>query len=509
MAGINYTSNSIVFNLIKSTGGLNSTSSGLNVEDSESTDCQNIDFNKFGSILKRNGYTTLNDSAFNSGAGWAGLYWYVKNTTGVGYLVGVCGDKLAKMDDLDGTWDDITGALTITDNDDTQISWTTALDAVIGTNNVNVPFKWTGAGNGAVLDVPTDLTKAKFVEHWSNYTFLANVTVNATVYQTRIYWSNIDSITTWTDTDYRNVGNDDGQNITGLKALGDRLVIYKERSIWIAQFTGDSDIPFVFTRTQSNVGAESGYSICEVDNGHVFRSQDGYYYFDGLNSVKISDKISTTLQSYASTRAKYVPAVYQKSKNKYWAAESASGGSTHSKVVTWDSFNSAFSVYTGINANCFALVYYAGDERVYFGDYSGFVYRADYGADDYPAGTQTAIDAYYCTKWFNFDDLANKKGIPHVMLYHQIASTTLTFSYSYDFDSGFDYSQTILLGTSSDEWDTAIWDTATFAASGGAVKRVDLTGRGRVVRFKVSNAIKAETMQIDGFGMCIHLETDA
>lgn len=41
-------------------GGLNSTNGPLSLKDTESSDLQNIDMNKFGSILKRSGYMVLN-----------------------------------------------------------------------------------------------------------------------------------------------------------------------------------------------------------------------------------------------------------------------------------------------------------------------------------------------------------------------------------------------------------------------------------------------------------------
>jgi hypothetical protein len=167
-------------------GGLNSTSGPLNVDNSESSDLQNIDFSKFGSILQRNGYSQLNTvvpslssgtiTAFaDAGSGevtvtdgtpvtdgthgldtndvvqitgttsyngtfvitkvdndnfkitttWVaddatgtwnetansdGIHWYEYTSSGstVRKLVQVLGGKLWKMDDLDGTYDDIT-----------------------------------------------------------------------------------------------------------------------------------------------------------------------------------------------------------------------------------------------------------------------------------------------------------------------------------------------------------------------------------------------------------------
>lgn len=509
MAGIDYTTRSVPFNVIRNTGGLNTSSSGLNVQDSESTECQNIDFNKFGSILKRNGYATLNSSAFNSGATWTGLFWYEITSSGTNYLVGVCGNKIAKMDDLDGTWDDITGALTITAGNNNLISSANHLDTWLATNGVDAPFQWAGSGNAAAMTVPSGLTTARFVESWNRYTFLANVTVSATVHKTRIYYSAIDSISSWASDGFRDLGRNDGQPITGLKRLGDRLIIYKSRSIWYGQFTGDSDVPFIFFPTPSHVGAESGYSIQEVDNGHIFRSQDGYYYFDGVNSTKISDRVNVTLGEFNKSRSKYSVSCYQKEKNRYWAAESLDGVSTHARVLTWDSYNNAFGLYKGHTPNCFAIVYVNGEERVYFGDYAGFVYRADTGTNDNPAGVSTAIDAYYYTKWYNFDDLVDQKGISNIVVYYQIANSTLTFAYSYDFEDADQYTQSFSMNTSTAVYGTAIYGTDTYAASGGALSRRDITGRGRVIRIKVANSSLSQTMQVDGFGMLPHLETNA
>lgn len=507
MAGIDFTTRSVPFNVVKNTGGLNSTASGLNVSDNESTDLQNIDFNKFGSILKRSGYSALNSSAFNSSAAWNGLFWYEITSSGSSFLIGTCGNKLAKMDDLDGTWDDITGSLTITAGNNNHTSWANHLDTALGTNGVDAPFIWTGTGNASAMTVPSGLTTARFVEAWFRFTFLANVTVSATVHKTRIYWSAIDSISSWGSSDFRDVGKNDGQPITGLKGLGDRLIIYKSRSIWVGQFTGDSDIPFVFFKTDSHVGAESGYSIQEVDNGHVFLSQDGYYYFDGNTSTKISDRITTTLQTFNRSRFQHTVSCYQKEKNRYWSSQSLDAVSTHARIISYDTYNNAFSLYKGHAANCFAIVFVNGEERVYFGDFSGFVYRADTGTNDNPLGVSTAIDSYYYTKWFNFDDLVDQKGVPHITVYHQITNSTLTFAYSYDFENKDQYTQSFSLNTSTSVYGTAVYGVDTYAASGGGVVRRDLTGRGRVIRLKVSNSNASEAMQVDGFGMFPHLET--
>ena len=57
-------------------GGLNTTAGPLHLEDNESSDLLNIDFDKFGSILKRNGYVAI-------GLVGGDLVSYVTNTDGI------------------------------------------------------------------------------------------------------------------------------------------------------------------------------------------------------------------------------------------------------------------------------------------------------------------------------------------------------------------------------------------------------------------------------------------
>ena len=436
-----------------------------------------------------------------------GLHWYEYTSGGatVREIVRVIGGRLQKMDDLDGTWDDVTGSLTITEGH--KCSFTNFLDTCIATNNYDVPFKYDGASS-SVLAIPTGLTKAKFVDNYQNYCMLANVVVSGVRYSGRFYWSNLKSITSWNAADFIEVGKGDGQEITGICVLGDFLIILKERSIYKVGYTGDRDVPFVVTRTPSTVGCVAGWSIQEVENGLVFLSHDGVYYFDGNVSRKISDRINPTINGMNKTVFDDAMSIAQKNKNRYYLALTNSGSSTNDAVLTWDWANNAFSKYAGINVSAMCIVYVDGrEERPYFCDHLGYTYRMDYGTDDYPAGIQTAIDAYYYTNWKHFDDLVDEKGVGHVYLYYQYADTMLGFGYAYDFADSLRSTHLIDLSTGSGEFDSAVFDTDEFADEGGAVVRRDLSGMGRVVRLKFYNNTISETFQIDGIGTSVNAET--
>ena len=513
MAGGTYTSSSVPFSDKLLNGGLNSTAGPLGLKDNESSDLLNIDFDKFGSILKRNGYSNINSTATSgSNLQCDGLYWYEWNNAGTTarHLIKVTGGDIYTNTTLASNWGTPLGtgatlAFTATNHCDFE----TFLNTLIGTNGVNVPFAYPGSGSAYALTVPTGLTTAKCVRLYNNYLFLGNVTVSGVTYPSRVYFADIKSISSWNDANYIEVSKDDGQQIMALRVLGDSLVIYKDRSIYNMTFTGDYDIPFILQgggKSNSNVGLIAPFSLSDVENYHVFLASDGIYFYDGMNSTKISDKIKTTLFSYNTTRFQYAKAATLRSKNRYML--SLPTGTNNDRIVVWDYYNNAFSIYDGMEVSDITNVMASGnDERVYFSDYAGFDYRLDTGTDDYPLGVVTAIDAYYYTNWKSFDDLVSQKGIPIVVIYYQLTNTILTFAYSYDFETSDQYAITFSIAAGVSVYGSSVYGTGIYAGSGGAYIRRDLTGRGRVVRFKFANSTAGETFRIDGFGSFAHLET--
>lgn len=509
MAGSTFTSESRSIPDVNFNGGLNSTGGPLSIQNNESSGLENIDFNKFGSVLKRNGYTALNTTAISGSVQSDGTHWFEYNAAGTytSKILNVTNTKLYKMDDLDGTWDDITGGLTITASN--HCDFENFLNEVYITNNTDVPFKWNGTGDGAAMTVPSGLTKAKCVVQFNNYLFLGNVTVSSAAFPSRFYWSNLKDTGTWPATSFIEVSKDDGQQIIEMKVMGDSLIILKERAIYYVKFTGDNDIPFVLFKSASSVGCMAQHSVQEVENGLVFLSFDGFYYFDGNNSYKISSKIQSTINGYNLSRFNQARSTTQKNKNRYFCSLPSSGQTNNDVVLVWDWFLNAWSLYTGLNVSSITTIFVSGiEERPYFGDYLGFVYRMDTGTDDYPLNVKTAIDAFFYTNWKHYDDLVDQKGIPNIVVYYQTSNAVLTLAYSYDFEGADTYTQTFSTATSAATYGTGIYGTSVYGGSGGAQQRRDLDGRGRVVRFKFANSTLSEVFQVDGVGYFAHLETN-
>lgn len=516
MAGSTFTSPPVSLGDITFNGGLNSNSGPLSLKDNEASEINNIEFNRSGSIKQREGYSTLSTQAAAHTSTGYGLHWYETSLGGsyTAYAITVDGSannaRVRHAVDIDnGPFTDITGTVSLSN---AYHDFTNFLNECYITAESTAPFKWTGGGNAVQISTPANLQWAKYSEEFNNYLFLANCKVGDTFHNSRIYWSTLKNTNSWTATNFIDIGKNDGQAITRIKKLGDRLVVYKSRSIYNVFFTGDVTIPFILPgggKSNSQVGCIAPFSIQEVNNGHIFLASDGIYYYDGTNSTKLSERISSQLQTYSNSQLVNAPSLVYKKNNQYWCGFTVSGSSTNGEVIVWDYFNNAFTRFTGMEPSSMATLYdNESDERPYFMDYGGLTYRADNGTDDYPNNTQTAITSDYKTNWRAYNDLMNKKGVPSVTLYHQIGDTLLNFSYFYDLDNGVVNTQSVDLSTSSDVYGTAQYGSSTYAREGGNIIRRDLTGRGRLAKFGFGNNRLGETFQIDGMGTKAYLETD-
>lgn len=79
----------------------------------EASDLQNINILPTGGFEKRYGNSLFNATAMDSGSAVHGLGYY-RTSLSTDYLMAIAGTKIYKSDNLDGTMDDITGAVTIT-----------------------------------------------------------------------------------------------------------------------------------------------------------------------------------------------------------------------------------------------------------------------------------------------------------------------------------------------------------------------------------------------------------
>lgn len=147
----------------------------------------------------------------------------------------------------------------------------------------------------------SDATRSFDGTNWSTSTNVTDAPVGSHIalYNERLYISSgsevrfsslpVSSAITWTATDRFFVGQDDGQSIQWLGVVGNRLVILKERSIYVYDRSRLIEV--------ANYGTPSSRSAVVYRGTLYFFNRDGIWAFNGNELTLISDKIDSFIQN--------------------------------------------------------------------------------------------------------------------------------------------------------------------------------------------------------------------
>lgn len=482
-----------VFKFDKNTLGLNTRDSLAGMNPQSSSDLLNVDFDTRGAIRKRRGYVKLNSSRVTED-NCLGLINY-KTKAGDLFAVSIFDDKVYKMDDLDGTWDDITNVVSLTDDQDNFMKLIIGQDTVIGTNGTDAPIKWTGAGNAAALSI-ANFTHAKDVLYYKNRLIFAHTTEGGTKFPNRIRWSNVGTIETYTATDYTDESEtEDGAEIVGMAKLYDEIYVFKNSSssgIKRLYYTGQAVAPFGVINI-GDVGAVSRDAIVNIDipgigSGLIYWGIDNKIrFFDGNQSVDIADHIQPTLDGINRSRAKHIQAVNYPELNQVWFSVSYGSSTTQDKVIIYDYHNKAFLVHDNIDANALGILEDSSENKLLCtGGYAGLVYKQNTGNND----DSNDFNSYYWTAWLDLGDPTLAKKFRWLDLYiAELGDYNLTLGYNFDFNTGVKKSAAIRLSAAGAVFGTAVFGTDAFSGQTVLIKRIPTygTNRERYIRYKFEN----------------------
>jgi len=481
-------------------GGLNDSFSPIAIADNEATDLQNVVFTTSGNWKTRPGYSKLNATTLGASVVTTGLKYYAQ-ADGDKFLVGVFSDdKIRKMDyngtsGPDGTWDDITGALSFAIGQDNLASFAVGQDALIIEDGLSStpPYLWDGTGNAAALSGSPP--NATIVAFHKNMAFAAG---NSAAPST-LYFSDLGDIENWTSGLSGNVSveTNDGSIIRAIVPGYDALYIFKDTSIW--RLSGDDKDNFQLQRMISGTGCNSPNCVSLVGNDFFFTSSQGdIYLYDGAVNLKlISTKIESTINNANFSRFQYVSSiVFDKD---YYVSFSNTGSNTHNRILNFDTFHLAWTKFLNINANAMAVADSGtGEEMVVFGDYSGFVYKYPSGTDD--AGT--GISTSYTTKYFRFPEASPIKDWKLLKVFaNQEDDYNLTVETKVDFENTGTSEDINLLGSGSALWGTAIYGTSVYEGQNLIIGRIEVNKEGNFFQVKFTQSL--HPIEIKGFQMFI------
>lgn len=498
-----------IFQFARNTKGLNTRDTLAGMSPQSSSGLLNVNFNNTGGVEKRSGYTKINNNALPE-SNCVGL---INFKLGDGSLdaVGVFDDKIRKMDSYDGTWDDITGSVSLTSSPTNYASFTIGQDTLIVTNDSDVPWKYTQTGTAANLSI-SQFTKAKLVAYFKNRPVFMGTTEGGSYKPNRIRWANKDTLETYSTADFTDEAETaDGSKIIGYGFLFDDLYIFKDsfsNGIKKMYYTGNSIAPFGLTNI-GEIGAISGRSIVYVDiqgvaSGLMYWGVDNKIrIFDGNRSVSLSDHIQPTLDSLSKGRLKHIKAVNYPLLNQVWFSVSSGPSSTHDTIVIYDYLNNAFLIHDNIRANEMAILNNTdGKQFLVTGNYGGLTYQQNTGKHD----DNEDFNSYYKTAWLDM-------GQPHLAKKWRwldsyaadLGNYNLNVSWAYDFSSSKFSSDTLDLGSDAETFPL----TFPITLGGVSVKvfRTEMKGIGheRYIQITYENNNQNEPWILYRFDMLVQM----
>jgi hypothetical protein len=462
----------------------------------QAVDIDNINLLPSGGFEKRRGNSLFNATAMNGGASVHGL-GYHRQSDGDDFLLAICGDKIYKSDSLDGTMDDITGAVTITTGNNNIWTHSVLNDKSLfvgGDKTTDVPIKWDGSGDAEVLGGTPPV--GTFGLAANNRFFIGNTVANPS----RINWCIFGDPEDWTGvgSGSQDVSRNDGDTLVGACQIGvNHMLLFKQNSIHDLVITS---APFPLYPLFKNVGAVSPRGIVEVDGMVYFITPEPEMKAtDGSKIYSFPDIIDDVFSGLNTARLKYLHGTYYKSLGQIWWVVSDGSSATHDLCIVWDIARQAWLKHTtGFKMNCSCI---AQDRRPFMAAYDGKIYEMDKTSTNNDASETSpgTISCIWRSGWQDLNTLINAKTFPYVdTSYTTQTSGTFNFSYGFDFDPD-RKTETISMAGTGGVWGTMLWGTGLWGGSSDKFKMFSTKGLGKVVQFAVSNNNAGEHLRFNGF----------
>jgi hypothetical protein len=182
-------------------------------------------------------------------------------------------------------WDPQTQNLTM----DSTVNFVTFLDYCFMVSNNDATRTFDGTTWSTTFNV-TGAPKGKYIAVYNERIFIANTNHG----QSRVEYSELPVGTSvnWTPTNFFEVGQDDGDEITYIGTLGNRLIILKKYSMWAYDGTT--------LRKIANLGTPSPKSVVQFRDILYFYNDEAIWSFDGASLQKITENIQDIMNDITS-----------------------------------------------------------------------------------------------------------------------------------------------------------------------------------------------------------------
>lgn len=508
------------------TGGLNLARASASLEDDETPDCLNVDMDPRGGFALRKGV----DPYLGATAGVAhSLLGFVTSTGLAKVLVGT-GTALYQHDG--SAWQDIW-----TDGPSGPYRSVTFKDRIYVVSGNNAVRRWDGttastltdptvAGWNDSISSPTippangSFPKAKVVATYAGTVFAANIVEGSTSFPCRVRWSHPSFPEDWYSTHYWDIEPEDGDEITALVPLNDRLLVFKRNSIYAIYGVPPESISVA--TVSSELGTPTQESVVGTDEGVMFwHESSGAHLLNsdqiqGTKRTWIGERIWAVIEDGRISPGRMDEATLGWLNRRLWVSAPIEGSTTRNHVFVYDPFASKKGTWTQYDLEVGPFLNWtppgAGSTPLAAHSTSAQLLQLevfDKATDNFGSG-EVHIDSRYVTRWWSNgrkNTVVKKRWKRPEVLLLGGQEATITVDVFRDWDLS-DVRKTFHLTTGLDDteaiWDQSNWDEAVWAGEGGdrgELERGSPLGNAKSVALRFSGPSTNSLWRVDSLTM--------
>lgn len=379
---------------------------------------QNVDFSRLhGRIVKRRGIQINQAELVVGGVSKvSGLFHYVK-TSGTKKLMAAAGNDVYEV--AGGVWTSrYTGVMA-----GANCNFVTFKDLLLMVAPTEATKKWDGVVAAFVTLLGTPPSNGKFIAVFQNRVWIANTSAG----KSRVHYSadgNPEDWITAGQAGFMDVNADDGDEITGMVATSQVLIIFKNRSVHV--IGGNKPDNFYNRPVIQGRGCVAPRSIVSMGPFVIYLSDYGVHSFSTDTDGFLSDAVRFDIENLSTTVKQ--GCVGGKSRDTYILSyDSDADGKNDKSFVLNLRPNGAWTQYTNTKANVYAnlddgTLLSGGSEKI-------IVRQHDSGDDD----EGNAIDMIWRSGQLPFDDFTGLKTLLETFVQAKpIANKNLTVRFRID-----------------------------------------------------------------------------
>ena len=206
----------------------------------------------------------------------------------------------------------------------------------------------------------------------------------------RILYSEVGKFDTFPNINYLDIGIDDGESFTAVDSFADRILAFKQRTLYIINVASGSDTNWYLESQHSGYGVSGPPSTVRTPLGIAFVNTSGCFVFDGSKITDLTKKL-TKLGTSADLDD--------------WVTFITNNGSSYTPSIGWSNKNQQLIVMSSVTAG---------------GSYSGNAFIYDFNTGSWTFHLDFFTDADTYTNFINYGTGASED-----MIVGQVTSSAL------------------------------------------------------------------------------------